>query len=196
MDYPSIEKVFVFQIHPGCGGDKQSELREIQRKFAETYSDVEVMSTVGLPGHDGCHYTKIGYSKMGERIFPLVARSFYDSNFGKNADAPNISDAYFTKSKREICIEFDSEIKLDDSISEFKLSDQFFPNGETDKIESIRPDGNKLFLTLKDKMDANTITYLPGHFYLNTTKNYNGPWVWGANDVAALSFDNFPVRKK
>ena len=38
------------------------------------------MSTVGIGGHDGCHYTDAGYRQMAGWIFRLVARDLYGSS--------------------------------------------------------------------------------------------------------------------
>lgn len=46
-DYSSLEKTYVFQVHPGCGGEFQSQLREVQRRLPDTYADLEVMATGG-----------------------------------------------------------------------------------------------------------------------------------------------------
>jgi hypothetical protein len=196
-DYPSIEKVYVFQIHPGCGGERQSELRETQRQFGEKYDDVEVMATCGLPGHDGCHYTKEGYSKMAEWIFPLVARDFYDAGAWADAGAANISSAYYSKPGREICLVFDREVLWDnDPYDGHFLKDQFYLDGERLKVESGRAEGDRIYLKLKSKVNANTITYLPGHYYEESGTCFQGPWIFGKNGIGALSFDRIPIKAK
>lgn len=196
-DYPSIEKVFVFQIHQGCGGERQSELRETQRQFGKKYEDVEVMATCGLPGHDGCHYTNSGYVKMGEWIFPLVARSFYDKDAFKDAGAPDIIDVYYSIPGKEICLVFDREIVWDNNpFNGYYLKDQFFLDGESGKVESGRAKGSRVYLKLSDSYSANKITYLPGHFYEGTDICYQGPWLFGKNEIGALSFDAFDITMR
>ncbi len=196
-DFPAIEKVFVFQIHPGCGGERQSEIREIQRKFKEKYNDVEVMSTLGLPGHDGCHYTYEGYNKMGDWIFPLVARAFYDPETGRDADSPNITKAYYTKPGKEICLVFDRGLTWDENAYEgHLLKDQFYVDGTNKIVESGYADGNKVFLKLNEKYKGESITYLPGHFYEGTDICYQGPWIFGENKIGALSFMDFQINAK
>jgi len=175
-DYSSLEKVFVFQIHPGCGGDRQSEIRETQRQFGNKYPDVEVMSTSGLPGHDGCHYTNDGYIKMAEWICPLIERSFYDSTIGSDIDAPNIKQAYYSKKKRELCLEFSLPVEIwENPFDGYYMKDQFFIDGKKGMIKSINVTGNKVYLKLSDPYAGKTITYLPGHFYEGTDKCYQGP---------------------
>ncbi len=51
--YAGLEKIYLFQLHPGCGGEYQSEMRETQNQLAERYTMVEIMSTTGVAGHDG-----------------------------------------------------------------------------------------------------------------------------------------------
>ena len=69
LDYPSIKKIFLFQVRPGCGGEFQREVREIQRNISNSYSDVAVISTVGVPGHDGCHD---GFRTWKPTHFPTI----------------------------------------------------------------------------------------------------------------------------
>lgn len=60
------KKIFVVQIHQGCGAGDHAAVREIQRSLPETFTDIEVISTMGLPGHDGCHYTLDGYLALAK----------------------------------------------------------------------------------------------------------------------------------
>jgi lysophospholipase L1-like esterase len=196
-DFPSLAKVFVFQLRPGCnvGKDRQSEMREIQRQFVNKYNDVEVMSTCGLPGHDGCHYSNEGYIKMAEWIFSLVAKSFYDIPSEKKIGAANITESYYIPKSKEICLVFNHKILWEDKpFDGYYLKDQFFLDGESGKIESGRAKGNKIYLKLKEPISAKKISYLPGYFYEGTENCYQGPWLFGQNGVGALSFHNYIIR--
>jgi hypothetical protein len=175
-DYPSIEKVYVFQIHPGCGGDKQSELRETQRNFAHTYKDVTTISTSGIRGHDGCHYTNAGYVEMA---------------------SPDIQEAYYSKKGKEITLVFsDNVVWPSKKIGQYAMKDYFYLDGNNHVIEKGEAKGNKIILRLNSKIKADNISYLPGHFYENTNDCYQGPWIFGENGLGALSFHNFTINNK
>jgi hypothetical protein len=194
-DYPSIEKFYVFQIHPGCGGDRQSELREVQRKFAYRYNDVSTISTSGLQGHDGCHYTNAGYVQMGDWLHPLVAADFYNAKID-DAGSPDIVKAYYSKPGKEITLEFSKEVIWPSETGETSnMVDYLYLDGKNHVVKKGITNGNKIILTLTGKTKAATISYLPGHFYENTSNCYQGPWIFGTNGYGALSFHDFSIAK-
>ncbi|TAH38094.1 MAG: hypothetical protein EYC70_05585 [Planctomycetota bacterium] len=105
-DYSAVEKVYVFQIHNGCGAPSQ-RLRELQRRFDDLYPRVDVLSTTEAPEHDGCHYRYSGYRELGDRAALVLGRDFYASPVTKNIDAPNIDYAYYsTPQQDEITLVF------------------------------------------------------------------------------------------
>jgi carbohydrate esterase-like sialic acid-specific acetylesterase len=200
MNLPALEKIYLFQIHPGCGGDHQSEFRSLQHKIADKYDDVEIMSTVGLPGHDGCHYTHEGYLAMAESIFPLLGHDFYGGESTSFITPPGITLACFSNSdKSVVCIEFDQEIFLEQS-KELNGKRYFLKDYLTSKVKGvdIRSDtcyvnGNKLYVSFPANADYRNISYLPGHFYHETKECYNGPWIKGKNGIGALSINNLQI---
>ncbi len=194
-DYPTIEKVYVFQIHPGCGGERQSEIRETQRKFAYQYDDVSTISTSGLQGHDGCHYTNAGYTQMGDWLHPLVAADFYNANLN-GAGSPDIVKAYYSKPGKEITLEFSKEVVWpSDNNEDATMNDYLFLDGKNHVVKQGIAKGNLVILTLESKTKASSISYLPGHFYENTSDCYQGPWIFGTNGYGALSFHDFAIGK-
>ena len=60
-DYPNIKKVYIEQVNAGCneGGAYNAQVREIQRNFQSTYSDITVMTAVGVTGFTGCHFSEL-----------------------------------------------------------------------------------------------------------------------------------------
>ena len=194
--YKGFEKLYVFQLHQGCGGIRQSELREIQRKLNYKYNNVEVLATAGLPGHDGCHYSNEGYVAMAEKIFPLVARDFYKKSAFKDAGSPDIRKADYSKPGTEITLSFSKNVIWPDKlINNEQLEDYFYLNGVSGLIGKGVVSANKVILTLKKEFLAETITYLPGNFYNNTNKCFEGPWLMGKNGFGALSFHEFVIAK-
>jgi lysophospholipase L1-like esterase len=194
IDYPSIEKVYLFQIHQGCGGERQSEIRETQRRLAQQYSDITVVSTCGLPGHDGCHYSNAGYIQMADWLYPLIATDLYG---GKkiNAASPDILRAYYSKPGSEITLEFTKKIIWPAEQGNIhKMEDYFYLDGRNHLIEKGIAKGNKIVLTLSSKTVAKTISYLPNHVYENTNECYQGPWIYGKNGYGALSFHRVVIN--
>ena len=197
--YTGLEKVYLFQLHPGCGGDYQSELREIQNQIAKHYKMIDIMSTTGVVGHDGCHYAFAGYSEFAERIFPLVSRDFYKEQPQGIITPPQLIEASFSK-LGEIVLQFDQPLIMEDSL-EVKgiihyIKDQFFFDNDKKEnlVEKAFVDGNKVVLFMKNTTFYKSVTYLPNKCYLNTKDVYEGPWIFGKNNIGALSFDKRTIE--
>lgn len=198
-NFPSLQKVYMFQLHPGCGGDFQSEFRDIQVKIADSYSDVDIMATVGLPGHDGCHYTDKGYVAMAESIYPLLSKDLYGVKSMNPITPPKVRSAYWSREDHsELCLEFDQEIvwNAQQTINNFiyYLKDYIYLDGNLGLINEGYSKGSKLYLKLKKAGKYKKITYLPGHFYEGTNICYEGPWIMGTNGIGALSFDKLDIN--
>jgi PKD repeat protein len=89
-DFPSLERVYVTQVRPGCG-NPSIQLRDAQRRLADEVEGVSVMSTTGLDGHDGCHFSYTnGYEQLGNRYAALLGRDLYADDAPRNIDAPNV----------------------------------------------------------------------------------------------------------
>jgi len=203
-DYPNVQKVYVVQIHHGCGAGDHAALREIQRRLPETFSNVELISTMGLPGHDGCHYTLEGYLRLAKTIIPLVQKDFYQ---GPNEPAmypPTIKQAYFSKQDfSEISLEFKNELAplvlpADTMINgiQISLKDYFALDEQWKQINQVRADGNKIILELKTPGQVKTISYLPEVNYHDINTVYQGPYLMNQHQLGALCFDKFPIEKE
>lgn len=203
--YTGLEKIYVFQLHPGCGGEYQSEMREVQHQNANRYNDVEIMSTTGVVGHDGCHFLTEGYYEFAQRILPLVSRDFYDEKPTSIITPPKLLNAYY-QTENEIVLEFDQYINLEEKYEikkkEFFMKDQFFFRIEnsdeviTNVVKSISVQNKRIILSLKKETIYDNITWLPGKNYSGTDICYQGPWIRGAeNNIGALSFDRKNISK-
>ncbi len=185
VDYPNLEKIYVTQVRAGCGNPSVA-LRDRQRRFADAYDDIAVMSTNGLEGHDGCHFAFTeGYEKLGENLFRLAARDLYGAADASNIAPPNIASAYFSnESKSEITLEMRSASA---SLTwEAGAENDFKIEGVNVVVTSGAIIDNKITLTLSGNASAATgISYL-GH-------SGAGPWVTNANGVGLLSFYNVPI---
>lgn len=89
-DYPSLERLFLFQVREGCGVARfDLGVRERERLFAGRYAGISLMSVTGLNGHDGCHFAfSGGYEILGTHVFNLVMRDLY-GGASANVDPPN-----------------------------------------------------------------------------------------------------------
>jgi hypothetical protein len=205
-DYPLTQRVYVFQIHPGCVdpagvGNHAWELREAQRSFADSLPDVSLVSTMGIPGHDGCHYPGWpGYYTIGNSVRRMVARDLYGKAYASDVSPPNLKEAFYTSPARnEIALVFRNgqEVVWQDTMTQagtrYYLKDYFYLDTVPGRVAGHRISRDTLYLTLSSPSTATRITYLPRTYYEGTTTTYEGPWVWGTNGLGALSFYNVPI---
>ena len=205
--YQGLEKIYLFQLHQGCGREFEgfgNELREVQNQIAKRYEYVEIMSTVGVPGHDGCHFSYEGYLEFAARIFPLVSRDFYAEKSDKILSPPALIQANYS-SEDEISLFFDQPIaweeKREVNGKPYFLKDQFFFKKDAKEgfvpieVISLRSVENRVVIKLAEAVQLNFITYLPGKFYSGTKEIYNGPWLTGReNGLGALSFHHRSIN--
>ncbi len=135
QDFPNIQNYYTFQIWPkACamgfdGSDDQ--LREVQRTLPRLYSNLDVMSTLGIKPPGGCHYPIEGYAEFARLIAPLVERDHYGVKAAASIAAPNLINATFTSDERnEICLSFDDSVVWTQS-----LASQFYLDGEGSRQE-------------------------------------------------------------
>jgi hypothetical protein len=187
-DFPSVEKVYVCQLHAGCGPTTRElpDLRDRQRRFADRDSDIEVMSTTAVPQHtDGCHYAyDNGYRVIGESLYRLVQRDLYGVA-SANINPPNPAYAYFSGANtNEVRIElrdtadtltWDSGAHVD-----FRLE------GSAATPTNGYATAHTIILQFSQNVGAATgVSYL-GHYG-------SAPNVKNANGVGLLAFYNVPV---
>jgi hypothetical protein len=204
-DYPSVKKIYVMQVRPGCSAGFSADVRDFLRTLQDSYKDslpmIESVSTMGLPGHDGCHFAAIGYSQLGDQLFRLVARDFYGSSDNSQITSPNIWQAYYTNSAHtEIGLSFmPPETRFtfpkDTIVGGLTetLKDYFFLNDTGEVVQSISTIRNRVFLTLKQSSAARLINYLPDKFYNHTDSIYEGPWLENTRGLGAFSFYHIPI---
>jgi hypothetical protein len=188
-DMPNIQHYYLFQIWPNAcsqGGTRHSDqLREYQRLLPRQYSRMSVMSTLGIKPEGPCHYPAAGYERMAQLIAPLVEQGNYGKTFKTPISAPDLKKVTIANDqKEEILLEFDQQMTWDD-----KSSDQIFLNGNPGKVKSGKASGNTIRLFLAPGTDPKTITYI-------VDKNWNpNHLIYGANDIAALTFYGVQVQK-
>ena len=186
QDMPNIRHYYVFQIWPnGCsqGGGHGDMLREKQRTLSRLYSNLDVMSTLGIKPGGGCHYPLVGWSEFARLMQPLIERDFYGSKVPEPITAPDLKHAYYASAAKDaIILEFDQPVIWLDS-----LAGQFYLDDAKDMVAKGGVNGKVITLQLKAPSTAGKITYLKE---LNWNQN---DLVFGNNGIAALTFCDVPI---
>jgi len=186
QDLPNIQHYYVFQIWPkSCsmgviGSD--NHLREVQRNLPTAFSNLSLMSTLGIDPPGGCHFPAAGYAEFARMIVPLIERDYFGVAPTASITPPNLHHAHFTSpQKNELALEFDQPVKWDDS-----LLGQFYLN-DAAKFTTGAVSGNVLTLKLAATTTAAKITYLDSKSWSQKTL------LRGENGLAALTFCEVPV---
>ena len=186
QDYPNLQKYYVFQIWPAACGDvsRNDLLREAQRTLPNLFSNLRMMTTVGIVPGSSCHYEPAGYQRFSDLMSPMVEQDFYGYMPGTVITAPNLNKAYFTTTARnEITLEFDQNMAWNTGVPNL-----IFLDGAAGKVASGSVSGKLIKLTLSAASTASTITYLQG-----TTAWAQGNLLYGTNGIAALTFAEVPI---
>jgi hypothetical protein len=189
-DFPNIQNYYLFQIWPkscsmGVAGS-DNMLREIQRTLPRYFSNMGVMSTLGINPPGGCHFPPAGYAEFARMICPLLERDLYGKNSLVSITPPNLENAsYSNAEKTEITLKFDQAVVWSDS-----LVSEFYLDGVAGNIASGSVSNNVLTLKLKNPSQAKKIMYLDSKAW--SGKNL----LLGANGIAALTFCDVPLSSK
>lgn len=206
-DYPNLAHYFLVQIHPGCAAGPHSVLREFQRECIDSFPNTTVMSVMGVPGHDGCHFTAQGYITQGDNMYRVVHAVYYQrpaDSTPDNITPPNIERAFYTsKGHDKIALVFRErnagitwpEDTLVGGVSH-NLAEAFYLDTTSLHVESGWIVGDTVMLKLISPSNAKTITYLPDQNYVGTATVYEGPWLLNKRGLGALSFANIPITER
>jgi hypothetical protein len=187
-DFPNVQNYYVFQIWPNAcsmGGSEGSgdRLREKQRTLPYLFSDMSILSTLGVKPPGGCHYPFEGWAELANMVRPIIERDHYGVKPTQILTAPNLKRAAFAnKAKDTITLEFDQPVIWLDL-----LANQFYLEGEPDHVVSGSTKGNVLTLKLKSASNAKNITYLKEVNWKQETL------LIGENGLAALTFCEVPL---
>ena len=192
-DLPSIKQLYIFQIDIiDFARQDAPQVRDIQRKKASLYPDIQIIPSVGTAGFDGLHYTPEGYIQNAQEFSRLVGRDFYNSTDTDNINAPNIRKAFFSnREKTEITLQFDNgqELNWTDQDRNLLMKNQYYLNGNNGFVSSGIASGNQVILKLSFPTTASLISYLPP---LINSKSpdfpYTGPYIKNKRGMRALSF--------
>lgn len=187
QDYPNVQHYYVFQIWPkacamGLNGS-DNMLREVQRTLPALYSNLSLMSTLGIKPPGGCHYPLEGWAEFARLIQPLIERDHYGRVFPGSITPANLKKAAYAGDTQDvITLEFDQPVLWsDDLVSQFHL------DGVAGRIASGSVSGSVLTLRLTAPSPARSITYLDSASWSPDRLLY------GANGIAALTFCNVPI---
>jgi hypothetical protein len=189
QDYPNVSNYFVFQIWPkscSMGRDGSDDrLREVQRTLPRHFSNLSVMSTLGIKPPGGCHFPAEGYQQFAELILPVVEWRIYQQAPKQPVTPPNLLAARWTDTKRNaIALEFDQPVNWDQS-----LCDQFALDGKSDVVLAGSVEGKTLVLKLREGAVGEQITYL------DSDRWSQDKLLWGANGLAALTFCEVDIEQ-
>jgi len=187
-DFPNIQHYYAYQIWPkscsmGVNGS-DNKLREVQRTLPSMFSNLSVMSTLGIKPPGGCHFPAAGYAEFARLISPLVENQIYHRHVDAPITPPNLVRARFTNADRdELVLEFDQDMVWSDS-----LTSQFHLVGEPKSVASGSAALSRITLKLKGPSKAAKLTYLDSASWSPDNLLY------GQNGLAALTFCEVPIH--
>ena len=186
-DYPNVQHYYMFQIWPkacamGINGS-DNRLREVQRTLPRMFSNLSIVSTVGIKPPGGCHFPAAGYAEFARFLHPMMQYHVYRRHVGP-FNPPNLKRAYFTSAQRdEVALDFGENMKWSDS-----LVSQFHLDGEPKQVVAGSVNGGTILLKLKEPTKSRTVTYLDSASWNPDNLLY------GQNDLAALTFCEVPIE--
>ncbi len=202
-DFPGFQKCYVIQLRPAfCVDLYDQPLRELFRTMQDSLPGITSISSTMFPNQDGCHFHDDGFSGISDQIFPTLAYDFYGSTDTIGIISPNIKKAFFTTpQKNEIALIFTPHNCGISSTNDTTvggifatLKDYFYPDDELGKIESIRFNGDSVFLKLFLPSKATSISHIPDRYYNGSDSVfYEGPWLKSSRGIGALIFWHFPI---
>ncbi|MFT7513769.1 MAG: hypothetical protein ACI9QL_002983 [Candidatus Omnitrophota bacterium] len=182
-DLPNVRQYYVFQIWPNAcsmGGREGSgdRLREAQRTLPQLFSNLSILSTLGIKPPGGCHFPLEGWGAFAELVRPMIERDVYHAVPEGSISPPNLLQARFTGEQRNVvALEFDQPVVWHDA-----LVREFYLDDESGAVVSGAVSGKVITLQLKAPSTATTITYLRERDWSQDRL------ILGANGLAALSF--------
>ena len=193
QDFPNIRNYYVYQVWPlPCSmGPKGAGIREAQRTLPRLFSNLRVMSTIGIVnsfnGRGLCHFDWDGYEQFASLMGPLLERDHYGVVPTKSITAPDLKTARFTTPQRnEIVLEFDQDM-LWDPLDALNI----YLDGVKGQIKSASATGKRITLQLTAPSTAKTIDYLADTDWDGSRDSL----LLGANGIAALTFFEVPVAQ-
>lgn len=190
QDYPNVQQYYAFQIWPkscamGMNGS-DNRLREVQRSLPSLFSNLTVMSTIGVKPPGGCHFPAEGYAQFAKLLHPLIASDVYNHPQNVPLTPPNLVRAFYATSRHDvIALQFDQAVNWDDN-----LVSQFYLDKSDKHPTSGRVSGSRVELFYSEPVDASMISYIDGEHW--NPDNI----LMGSNGVAALTFCDVQISER
>ena len=196
QDYPNLLHYYVYQVWPlPCGmGPKGDQVREAQRTLPRFYSNMRIMSTVGMATRPEwarglCHFDWDGYVMFADLMAPLVKRDNYGFIPTSVITAPDLKKAYFTSARQdEIALEFGQAMEAPGKTN---ATANFYLDLVPNLVTAISVRDNVVKLQLLGPATAQTIAYLADRDWDGNQAHL----LRGANRIAALTFCEVPILR-
>jgi hypothetical protein len=186
QDFPNLQHHYVYQIWPNScsmGRGNGNMLREVQRTLPRLFSNMDVLSTLGVTPPGTCHFPLLGWSEFAHMVQPLIERDFYGKVPTGPITPPNVKRAWFaSKAQDTIALEFDQPVVWDDS-----LVNEFYLDGIRGQVATGSVAGVVVTLRLRGPSTARSITYLKEMSWSQKRL------LTGKNKMVALTFCDLPV---
>ncbi len=194
------EHTYLFQIRTACSFGQGAGTSNQQREFALAYDDVTAISTTGLDGHDGCHYSfSNGYYPLGLKAYMIVRDHLY-GRYYPNADSPDITSAKMLNSTQmELTFTPHNEMRGDAGFEAlFQLRDNNSGQLYTPSAGTVIAYNNHVILdfpqSISDRSNLTLSYYSPsGNQNWLTNTREHGILTFLDYPVAPLTVDQFPV---
>ncbi len=187
-DMPNIQHYYLFQIWPNAcsmGNGQGDKLREVQRQLPLQFSNLSIMSTVGIKPPGGCHFPLIGWAEFARLIQPLIERDLHGSKPQASISPPNLQRVFYNSpAQNSITMQFDQPVVWQDS-----LLTQFYCDGKPQKEVTATVSGNAVTLNFKTPPAAKTISYLKEMQWNQDNL------LRGTSGIAALTFCEVEINK-
>jgi hypothetical protein len=188
-DFPSFKKFYLFQTRPGCDGEYQSELRNVQRIISRKYSSIEIISTTGINYHDGCHYYLNGYYQIAEQLFLKLEKDFYNWSDDINVSTPDIKKVSFrNKDLKSIELIINQRCQSLTKSALNQIKEYFYTLPFTQQPSLIIQNKDTIILYYEKPNYSNKMSYLPNKYYNNSNYIYEGPFFVNESGIGLLSF--------
>lgn len=187
-DFPNVRNYYVFQIWPNScsmGGSEGSgdRLREKQRTLPQLFSNMSILSTLGVRPPGGCHFPLEGWAEFARMIQPIIERDHHGVEPATPLTSPNLKRVAFANAAKDtLTLEFDQPVAWSEP-----LASQFYLDGAPGLVAGGSTQANTLTLKLKAPSDAKHITYLKETNWSQDTL------LLGENGLAALTFCEVPI---
>ncbi|MEU2718405.1 sialate O-acetylesterase [Streptomyces sp. NPDC007205] len=194
-DFTHLEHVYVVQIRNHCGALHSAAVQEVQRRFA-SIPGTSVMTTMGLDGHNGCHYTyEHGYRQLADRLTLPIRRDLYGAHLTTPADPPNPARAAWNNTAHTSI-----RIYLTDPTQKLHCDAGTQPDftlyGTAAKVAQVTCGTGYLLLNLTRPGTGLTgITYFGHPGTATPTSAPVTPWITNDSGMGLLAFDRLPTTE-